>query len=328
MESVVHFTRTGPPAVMRLEATNEQQPGPGEAWIEQEAIGVNYLDIQERSGTAKIPLPSGLGYEAAGRVTAIGAGADGVEVGDRVAYAGGPRGAYASGRLYPAERLVRIPDQLTADDAAAILFKGITAQYLIKSTYPVGPDKVMVLYGPAGAVGQIMVPWAKHLGAFVIGVVSKESQIPLARSLGCDVVLIWGAGDLPSEVDKASDGRKADVVYDAIGRMTFQASVDSLRPRGMLVSFGSSSGQPPPVEMATLNAKGSLFVTRPSISVYAADAEECRARARDLFAAAAEGIVKPYVWKSFPLDHVAEAHAAYVSGESSGAIILRPLPQK
>jgi NADPH2:quinone reductase len=186
----------------------------------------------------------------------------------------------------------------------------------------------MLFYGPDGAVGQLMVPWAKHLGAVVIGVVSKESQIPLARSLGCDVVLIWGAGDLPSEVAKASDGRKADVVYDAIGRITFEASLDSLRPRGMLVSFGSSSGQPPPVEMAMLNAKGSLFVTRPSISVYAADAEECRARARDVFAAIAGGIIKPYVWKSFPLDQVAEAHAAYVSGESSGAIILRPFPQK
>lgn len=328
MESVVRFTRTGPPAVMTLEATNEQKPGPGEAWIDQEAIGVNYLDIQERSGSAKIPLPSGLGFEGAGRVTAIGSGVDGVEVGDRVAYAGGPRGAYATGRLYPADRLVRIPDELTADDAAAILFKGITAQYLIKSTYPVGPGKVMLLYGPDGAVGQLMVPWAKRLGAFLVGVVSKEAQVSLAKSLGCDAVLIWGAGNLPSELARVTDGRKADVVYDAVGRDTFAASLDSLRPRGMLVSFGSSSGQPPAVEMATLNAKGSLFVTRPSISVYAADAAECRERATDVLAAVLSRIIKPSVWKRFPLDQVAEAHAAYVSGESSGAIILRPLPQK
>jgi NADPH2:quinone reductase len=324
MVSVIRLARTGGPEVLTLEETNEQPPGQGEAWIEQEAIGVNFLDVTQRNGAVPIPLPSGLGYEGAGRVTAVGAGVENVHVGDRVAYAAGPIGAYASGRLYPADRLVRIPKDLTCVDAAAVLFKGITAQYLIKSTYPVGPGKVMVLYGAAGAVGQIMTPWAKHLGAFVIGVVSKQASVALAQSLGCDAVLLWGAGDLAAEVAKLTGGRKADVVYDPIGRATFAASLDSLRPRGLLVSFGASSGPPPAVEVGTLNAKGSLFLTRPSLAAYTADAGEYRERAEDVLAAVAAGIIKPSVWRSFPLSDASDAHAALEGGKSSGAIILRP----
>jgi NADPH2:quinone reductase len=324
MVSVIRLARTGDPEVMTLEETNEKLPGQGEAWIDQEAIGVNFLDVTQRNGAVPIPLPSGLGYEGAGRVTAIGAGVDNIRVGDRVAYATGPIGAYASGRLYPADRLVRIPKDLTGVDAAAVLFKGITAQYLIKSTYPVGPRKVMVLYGAAGAVGQIMTPWAKHLGAFVIGVVSKQASVALAQSLGCDAVLLWGAGDLAAEVAKLTGGRKADVVYDPIGRATFAASLDSLRPRGLLVSFGASSGPPPAVEVGTLNAKGSLFLTRPSLAAYTADAGEYRERAEDVLAAVAAGIIKPSVWRSFPLSDASDAHAALEGGKSSGAIILRP----
>jgi NADPH2:quinone reductase len=321
--STVRLIRPGGPEVLTFEETHEQVPGAGEVWLDQKAVGVNYLDLQQCNGSVSIPLPSGLGFEAAARVSAIGPDVVTFSVGDRVAYAGGPIGAYASGRLFPTDRLVRLPDDVSYVDAAAVLFKGITAQYLLKSTYPVGPGKVVLLYGAAGGVGQIMARWAKHLGAYVIGVVSERKK-DVARAAGCDAVLVWGAVDMPAEVGKLTDGRKADVVYDSIGRETFEASLDSLRPRGMLVSFGTASGPPPPVEVATLNKKGSLFLTRPSIFAYTADAVEYRERAEDVLAALAAGIIKASVWKTFPLGEVAKAHAAIESRQSAGAIVLQP----
>jgi NADPH2:quinone reductase len=323
MPSAIRIYKVGSPEVMTVEDTKGQEPGPGQAWIEQEAIGVNFLDVGQRKGTTSIPLPSGLGYEAAGRVHAIGAGVENVRVGDRVGYATGPIGSYASGRLYPADRLVRLPDNLGYADAAAILFKALTAQYLIKSTYPVGPGKVVVLYGATGAVGQIMTPWAKHLGATVIGVVSKEANIAAAKALGCDTALVSGPS-FAADVARVTDGQKADVVYDAVGRATFQSSLDSLRPRGMLVSFGASSGPVPPVDVSTLNAKGSLFLTRPSVFAYAAQASEYQQRMQDILAAWTAGIIKPTIWKTYPLANASDAHAALEAGKSSGAIVLIP----
>jgi NADPH2:quinone reductase len=216
-----------------------------------------------------------------------------------------------------------LPDAVSFEDAAAILFKGITAQYLIKSTYPVTKGTVVLMYGAAGAVGQLLVPWAKHLGAFVIGVVSKEASLARARAIGCDEVFVW-APDLAQRVAKVTDGQKAHVVYDGIGRDTFAASLDSLRPRGLLASIGASSGPPPAVEMSTLNAKGSLFVTRPGLAVHVKDIAEYRQRAQDVFDAVAQGIIKPGIWKSFSLADVAEAHSALEQGKSAGAIVLKP----
>jgi NADPH:quinone reductase len=324
MVSAIRLTQTGGPEVLVLEAVEPTELGAHEAWIEQEAVGVNFLDVTQRKGAAPIPLPGGLGLEGAGRVTAVGSAVTNVTMGDRVAYILGPLGAYASGRLYPAERLVHLPDTLSFEDAATVLFKGITAQYLLKSTYPVGPGTVVLLYGVAGGLGQIMAPWAKHLGAFVIGVVSKEASIERARALGCDAVLVWGACDLPAEVATLTNGRKADVVYDGIGRDTFGASLDSLRPRGLLASIGASTGAPPPIEVGTLNAKGSLFLTRPSLAAHATDIAEYRERAQDVFAAVAAGIIKPSAWKTYPLADAAGAHAALESGASAGPILLKP----
>ena len=224
MVMVVRLSRTGGPEVLEVDHVEQAAPGPNEVWIEHEAIGVNYLDVMQRKGAAPVPIPGGLGLEAAGRVASIGPGVSDISTGDRVAYILGGPGSYASGRLYPAARLVRIPEALTFDDAAAVLFKGITAQYLLKATCPVGPGTVILLYGVAGGVGQIMAPWAKHLGATVIGVVSKEASVERARAAGCDAVLVWGACDLPTEVARLTDGKKAHVVYDALGRETFQAS--------------------------------------------------------------------------------------------------------
>ena len=324
MVSAIRLTQTGGPEVLVLETVEQAEPGPQEAWIEQEAVGVNFLDVTQRKGAVPIPLPGGLGLEGAGRVTAVGSAVTNVAVGDHVAYILGPLGAYASGRLYPAERLVRLPETLSFDDAATVLFKGITAQYLLKSTYPVGPGTVVLLYGVAGGLGQIMAPRAKHLGASMIGVVSKEASIERARALGCDAVLVWGACDLPAEVATLTNGRKADVVYDGIGRDTFGASLDSLRPRGLLASIGASTGAPPPIEVGTLNAKGSLFLTRPGLAAHATDITEYRERAEDVFAAVSDGIIKPSAWKAFSLADAAGAHAALESGGSAGPILLKP----
>jgi NADPH2:quinone reductase len=322
--SVIRIVQTGGPEVMSMEESSEQTPGPGEVWLKQEAVGVNFLDVTQRNGAVPIPLPSGLGYEAAGRVNAVGPGVINVSIGDRVAYATGPIGAYASGRIFPAERLVRLPDDVSYDEAAGVLFKGITAQYLLKSVYPVGPGKVVLLYAASGALGQIMARWAKHLGAAVIGVISSDAREYAARSAGCDAVLVWGASDMIAEVSKFTGGKKVDVVYDSIGRTTFAASLDSLRPRGMLVSFGAASGAPAAVEVGTLNAKGSLFLTRPSIFAYTADSAEYRDRAADVLATLAAGTIKPAVWQTFSLAQAAEAHAALEGRKSHGAIVLKP----
>ncbi|MGE8067109.1 quinone oxidoreductase family protein [Pseudomonas sp. NPDC089569] len=324
MVSAIQFSQVGNPEVLKVETLSEQSPGYGEVWLEQVAVGVNFLDVTQRKGAVPLPLPSGLGLEGAGRVAAVGAGVNNVRVGDRVAYATGPIGSYASARLYPAERLVKIPDELSFDDAAAVMFKGITAQYLLKATYPVGVGTTILLYGVAGGLGEIMVQWAKHLGATVIGVVSKPASVEKAQALGCDDVLVFDAGNLASEVTRITGGKKVDVVYDPIGRASFQASLDSLRPRGLMVSFGASSGAPSAVELATLNSKGSLFLTRPSLAAHTTSTSEYQERAQDVLAAIGAGIIKPRIWASYPLADAALAHADLESGRSSGAIILKP----
>ncbi len=324
MVTVVRFEQHGSPNVMHMQETDPAHPGAGEAWIEQTAIGVNYLDVMQRAGAVTLPLPSGLGLEGAGRVTAIGDGVSHIQVGDRVAYATGPLGAYASGRCYPAERLVKLPDDLSCDDAAATLFKGITAQYLLKSTYPVGPGVTILLYGVAGGVGAIMAQWAKRLGAFVIGVVSKAASVQKAESLGCDAVLVFNPTALASEVGRITHGRMVDVVYDPIGSISFEASLDSLGPRGLMVSFGASSGVPAAVELATLNAKGSLFLTRPSLAAHTANVAEYQQRAQDVLNAVSSGVITPHIWGHYALSDVATAHADLETGRASGSIILQP----
>ncbi len=322
MVSTVTIQATGGPEVLQFEHSLAQSPGAGEVWLEQAAIGLNPLDLSQRRGAVRIPLPSGLGLEGAGQVAAIGPGVTEVAVGDRVAYATGPMGAYASGRLYPANRLVKIPDELGFDEAAAVLFKGITAHYLLKTTYPVGPGTRVLLYGAAGALGQIMAPWAKHLGAFVIGVVSKPESVERAKAAGCDEVLVFDATTLAAQVAELTGGHKVDVVYDPIGRVSFEASLDSLRPRGLMVSFGMTSGVPAAVEISTLNSKGSLFLTRPSLAAHTATAQEYQWRAREVLQAVAAGIIQPRVWRRHPLADVAQAHADLESGLSQGAIVL------
>ncbi|HKS11647.1 MAG TPA: quinone oxidoreductase, partial [Pseudomonas sp.] len=314
--------QTGTPDVMQPESISLQSPGEGEVWLEQTAIGVNPLDVLQRKGGAPLALPSGLGLEGAGRVMAIGAGVRNVAVGDRVAYATGPLGAYASARLYPAERLVKLPPSLSEAHAAAVMFKGITAQYLLKTTYPVGPGTRVLIYGAAGGLGQLMVPWARHLGATVIGVVSKEQSVARAYEAGCEHVLVFDAQTLAAQVSDLTQGRKVDVVYDAVGKDSLEASLDSLRPRGVLVSFGATSGAPAPIEVGTLNAKGSLFVTRPSLAAHTRTAEEYQERAADVLEAVGAGIIQPRIWRTYPLAEAARAHQDLQQGLSQGALIL------
>jgi NADPH2:quinone reductase len=323
MTYAIRLKQSGGPQVLQLEQFEQSAPGPGQAWVDQHAIGVNYLDVTQRNGAVPIPLPNGLGLEAAGIVAAVGPDVENVVVGDRVAYALGPLGSYAAGRLYPANRLVKLPDAISFEDAAAVVFKGITAQYLIKSTFPVGPGTVVLLYGAAGALGQLLAPWAKHLGASVVGVVSKEASVARAKAARCDHVLVW-SDNLPADVARVTNGHKADVIYDGIGRKTFAASLDSLHQRGTLVSIGASSGSPPPVEVGTLNAKGSLFLTRPGLGAHATDIEEYRKRVLDVFDAVERGVIRPAIWKTYALSDVALAHEALESGKSAGAIVLKP----
>lgn len=219
---------------------------------------------------------------------------------------------------------MKIPDDLGFNEAAAVLFKGITAHYLLKTTYPVGPGSRVLVYGAAGALEQIMVPWAKHLGAFVIGVVSKQQSVERARAAGCDEVLVFDAATLAARVTELTHGQKVDVVYDPIGRVSFDASLDSLRPRGLMVSFGMASGAPSAVEISTLNAKGSLFLTRPSLAAHTATAHEYQQRAQEMLQAVAADIIKPRIWRRYPLSDVALAHADLESGRSQGAIVLTP----
>ncbi|WP_339492110.1 quinone oxidoreductase family protein [Pseudomonas sp. EA_15y_Pfl2_R67] len=324
MVTVVGFSSTGGPDVLEVRQDDPAAPGLDEVWIEQHAIGVNYLDVTQRNGAVPVALPSGLGLEGTGLVAAVGAGVTHLKVGDRVAYATGSVGAYASGRLVPAGELVPLPDSIRFQDAAAVLFKGIKAQYLLKSTYAVGSGMVMVLYGVAGGVGAIMAKWAKHLGAFVISVVSRAQSVEKARAPGCDEVLVFNAQTLAQEVARITDGKKADVVYDPIGRASFAASLDCLRPRGLMVSFGASSGAPQAVEVGLLNAKGSLFLTRPSIAAHTCSVEEYQARANDVLAALQAGIIEPAVWKTYTLENAAQAHADLESGRASGTLLLVP----
>lgn len=324
MAVAIRIHSTGAPDVMQMEEVHLSSPGPGEVLLAQTAIGVNPLDISQRKGAVAIALPSGLGLEGAATVTAVGAGVTGLQVGDRVGYATGPLGAYASARLFPAERLVKLPDTLGDDAAAAVLFKGITAQYLLKATGQVRQGSRVLIYGAAGALGQLMCAWAQHLGAHVLGVVSKAASVERARAAGCDEVFVFDAQTLAAQVAQATQGQKVDVVYDSIGKATFLTSLDCLRPRGLMVSLGATSGLPPAIEVGTLNAKGSLFLTRPSLAAHTATAEEYQRRAHDVLSAVSNGILMPRIWKSYALAEVAQAHMDLEQGRSQGAIILKP----
>lgn len=313
----------GGPEVLQWEEIELPAPGPNEALIRQTAIGLNFIEIYQRTGLYPLPLPLVLGQEGAGVVEAVGPGVTVVKPGDRVGYASGPSGAYAEKRLYPADRLVPLPDALDDKTAAAILLGGMTARYLVKETFPLKPGHTILFHAAAGGVGQIAVQWAKHLGATVIGTVSA-GKVDLAKSLGCDHVLVSGQDDIAAQVKALTGGRGVDVVYDSVGKDTWDASLDALAPRGMMVTYGNASGPVPAVAPLTLASKGSLFLTRPTLGHYIDIRERLLANAEDLFDVVLSGKVKIHVNQTFALKDVAQAHIALAERRTTGATVLLP----
>ena len=319
----IRFEKTGGPEVLGYVDVELPPPGPGQVRVKHTVIGVNFIDTYHRSGLYKLPLPSGLGSEAAGAVEALGDGVTTLKAGDRVAYAGA-FGAYAQANNVAAERLVKIPDGISDEVAAAAMLKGMTAQYLLKRTYAVKRGETILFHSAAGGVGLIAGQWAKHLGAAVIGTVGHADKAALARANGYAHVLNSRDADWHAQVRALTGGTGVPVVYDSIGKDTFAGSLDSLAMRGLLVSFGNSSGAVPAFEPGILAAKGSLYVTRPTLVHYTRNAQELQETADDLFAVIASGTVKITINQRFKLADAAKAHEALHSRQTTGATVLIP----
>jgi NADPH2:quinone reductase len=324
MIKAIRFDKTGGSEVLQYQDYDLPPPGAGEVRVRHTAIGVNFIEIYHRSGLYPVPLPSGLGTEAAGVVDALGDGVTSLKVGDRVGYCGGPIGSYAEASNVPAAKLVKLPDGISDDVAAAAMLKGITAQYLLRRIHAVKPGETILFHAAAGGVGQIGCQWAKHLGATVIGTVGTEEKIAVAKANGCDHVLLLSDPDWVKKVRELSGGTGLPVVYDSIGKDTFEQSLDCLEVRGMMVSFGNSSGPVAPFSPAILAAKGSLFVTRPTVAHYTRTREELQQAADDLFAVLQSGAVKVAINQRFALKDAGKAQDAIASRKTTGATILIP----
>ncbi|MGH6869969.1 MAG: quinone oxidoreductase family protein [Rhizomicrobium sp.] len=319
----IRFHETGGPEVLRYEDVELPPPSAGQVRVRHTAVGLNFIDTYHRSGLYKLPLPSGLGNEAAGVVEALGDGVTTFKAGDRVAYAGA-LGAYAEASNVPADKLVKLPSGVSDETAAAAMLKGMTAQYLLKRTYPVKAGETILFHSAAGGVGLIAGQWARHLGCHVIGTVGSRDKVALAHDNGCEHVLNLTAEDWVARVRAITKGEGVPVVYDSVGKDTWSGSLDCLAVRGMMVSFGNSSGPVPPFEPAILSAKGSLYVTRPTLFSYTRTARELQETADDLFAVMASGAVKIQINQRFKLAEAAKAHEALHSRQTTGATILLP----
>ncbi|HEY8698349.1 MAG TPA: quinone oxidoreductase [Rhizomicrobium sp.] len=320
----IRFDNTGGPEVLELQDLDLPPPAAGQVRIRHSVIGINFIDTYHRSGLYPIPLPSGLGLEAAGTVEALGADVTSLKVGDRVGYCSGPIGAYAEANNVPADRVVKLPDGVSDETAAAALLKGMTAQYLLKRTFPVKRGDTILFHAAAGGVGLIACQWAKHLGVTVIGTVGSDDKIALAKANGCAHVLNTREEDWVKRLRELTAGKGVPVVYDSIGKDTWSGSLDCLSVRGFLVSFGNASGAVPPFEPGILSAKGSLYLTRPTLMHYTRTREELQETADDLFAAIASGAVKIAVHQRFKLSEARAAHEALHSRKTTGATVLIP----
>ncbi|MBL8919825.1 MAG: quinone oxidoreductase [Myxococcaceae bacterium] len=322
LRTVVRVNQPGGPDALTLMQEEAPLPGPGEVQMRQTAIGLNFIDVYQRSGLYPMPAPFIPGQEGAGVVTAVGPGVA-LAVGARVAYAG-VVGAYASVRTLPAERVVLVPDAIADELAAAMMLKGMTAEYLVRRCHEVKPGELVVVHAAAGGVGQLACQWARHLGATVVGVVGRREKAQLARDSGAHHVVVAAEQSLVDEVRRLSEGRGADVVYDSVGKDTLDASLDCLRPRGLLVSFGQSSGMPPPLALARLGGPRSLYVTRPSLHAWVHSRAELEASSTALFDVVSRGIVRVRPPTTFPLAKVAEAHRALEARQTTGSVVLLP----
>ena len=323
----IRFSAHGGPEVLRWETVELPDPGPGELRIRHQAIGVNFIDTYHRTGLYPVALPSGLGQEGAGVVEAVGPGVTEFRPGDRVAYCGGalsPVGAYSEVRNFPAERAVRLPDDISFETAAAVMLKGLTAQFLVRRTHRVQPGDTVLIHAAAGGVGLLLVQWAKQLGATVIATAGNDEKAELVRAHGADHVIVYTRENFTERTRALTNGRGVDVVYDSVGRATFLGSLDSLRPLGLMVSFGNASGKVEPFDIGLLAQKGSLFLTRPTLFTYIARREDLLAMAEELFAAIRQGWLDVKIGQRFPLSQAAEAHRALESRRTIGATLLLP----
>jgi NADPH2:quinone reductase len=323
MPYAIRIHETGGPEVMRWEAVEPGKPGPGEVLVRNTAIGLNYIDIYHRSGLYPVPLPATLGMEGAGVVEAVGPKVKDFKPGDRVAYAQ-PIGAYAEVCIRPADRLVRIPAGVDDVTAAAMMLKGLTAQYLLRRTYRVKKGDTLLVHAAAGGVGQILCQWGKQLGATVIGTVGSEEKAALAKKAGCRHVIVLAKDNFVERVRALTKGEGVPVVYDGIGRDTFEGSLDCLRPLGLMVSYGNASGPVPPFDPAVLSQKGSLFLTRPTLMSYVANRDDLLKAARQLFAVVKSGAVKIRVNQTYPLRETAQAHRDLEGRRTTGSTVLIP----
>jgi NADPH2:quinone reductase len=324
MAQAIRFHATGGPEVLKWESVDVAAPGPGEVRVRNTAIGVNFIDTYQRSGLYPLTLPSGLGTEAAGVVEAVGAGVQALSPGDRVASCTGPLGAYSTERLVPADKLVKLPDGIEDRTAAAMMLKGLTVQYLFRQTFPLKAGDTILFHAAAGGVGLIACQWARALGVTMIGTVSSDAKAALARESGCTHTIIYTRENFVERVREITGGKGVPVVYDSIGKDTFPASLDCLAPRGMFVSFGSSSGPVPPFNLIMLSQKGSLYATRPTLFTYASTHTALNAMASELFALVKEGRIKPDARQTFALKDAAEAHRSLESRKTTGATLLLP----
>ena len=325
MPKAIRIHRTGGPDAMQWEDVEVGAPGPGEIRIRHEAVGLNYIDVYFRTGLYPVPsLPFSPGMEGAGVVEAVGEGVGSVAVGDRVAYAAPPVGSYAEERLMPADKVVKVPTGIDSQQAAAMMLQGMTVEYLLRRTYPVRSGETILFHAAAGGVGLIACQWAKELGATVIGTVGSDEKAALARAHGCDHPIVYTRESFTERVRELTGGAGVPVVYDAVGRDTFEGSLDCLAPRGTLVSFGQSSGKIDPFDIGVLSAKGSLYLTRPTLMTYTANRTDLEASAEALFDVVGRGAVRITVNQIFPLAEAAAAHRALESRQTTGSTILMP----
>jgi NADPH:quinone reductase len=324
MPKAIRFHQTGGPEVLQWEDVPVGEPGRGEARLRHTAVGVNFIDTYHRSGLYPVPLPSGLGVEAAGIVEAVGPGVSNIRTGDRVAYAGSSSGSYSEVRLMPADRLLKIPDGVSDQTAAAMMLKGMTVEYLIRRTYRVQPGDTVLWHAAAGGVGLIACHWLKALGATVIGTVGSEEKAELARAHGCDHTILYTKENFTERVRQLTGGQGVPVVYDSVGKSTFHGSLDCLRPLGLLVSFGNASGPVPPFELGILSQKGSLYVTRPTLATYTATRADLETTAQELFDIVLSGKVRIEINQTYPLKDAQQVHRDLEGRKTTGSVIMLP----
>jgi NADPH2:quinone reductase len=324
MPKAIRFHKTGGPEVLVYEDVAVGDPGPGQARVRHTAIGLNFIDTYHRSGLYALPLPSGLGSEAAGVVEAVGPGVTWVKAGDRVGYAGGPPGSYSESRIMPADRLVKVPEGISDQQVAAMMLKGMTTQYLIRRTFRVQPGQTVLFHAAAGGVGLIACQWLKALGATVIGTVGSDDKAKLAKAYGCDHAIVYTRENFVERVKEITGGAKVPVVYDSVGKDTWMGSLDCLQPLGMLVVFGNGSGPVPAFDLGLLAQKGSLFVTRPTLNTYTAKREDLEATANELFEVVKSGKVKIEINQTYALQDAAQAHRDLEGRKTTGSTVLLP----